>query len=159
MGPLLLRSHRLRLTVSAALLFVVACAFSLVMPPAPAQAGFFDSVKGFFQLPGEVDRLQEQYDATKQRLDEAAKQLDNAAKDSKEALEQYKSLEQKLLQENDRLARQNEQLQQAILDLQQSEQERSLKYRRTITMIGTAAGLIVLYFVLGRVMRIVLRSR
>jgi Skp family chaperone for outer membrane proteins len=133
--------------------------FSGSLSSSSAHAGFFDTVKGIFQLPEQVDNLQQQYESTKQKLDEATDQLDSVARESKEALQQYKDSEQRLMQENERLARQNEQLQQSIAQLQQSELERSSKYRRTIIMIGTAAALVLLYFVLGRVLRVVLRSR
>lgn len=149
----------LRLVVMVGMLALPLLGLSISVHSTHASAGFMDTVKGIFHLPGKVDKLQNQYDDAKQQLDDANRQLDSVTRESKEAMQQWKDSEQKMLQETERLARQNEQLQQSIRDLQQAEQERSAKYRRTITMLGTAVGLVMLYFLLGRVLRVVLRSR
>ncbi|WP_405461188.1 hypothetical protein [Paenibacillus sp. HJGM_3] len=147
--------------VSRTVLLLTMMLFGVVLSvqATPASAGFISGVKSFFQLPGEVDRLQTQYEDTKQQLDRANQELDVVSREAKETLQQFKESEQKLIEQNARLAEQNEQLQRSIQLLQQAERERAAKYRRTMTMIFTAAGLIVLYFVLNRVMRVVLRTR
>ncbi|MBW7460208.1 hypothetical protein ACFOLF_22375 [Paenibacillus sepulcri] len=133
---------------------LLACAVSNV-----AYAGFMENVKGIFQLPDEVDELREQYDSTKTQLDEVTKQ-------SQETIEQYRQAEErlheenvKLMEQNENLAKRNDELSQAVISLQASEEARTAKSRRIWLFIYSGIGLLALYFLSGRLLRLLLRSR
>ncbi|GAA3403053.1 hypothetical protein ACFFNY_05780 [Paenibacillus hodogayensis] len=144
----------------------IAALLMTALAPLPAQANVIDKVKGWMQLPGQVDELRDQYDTTKQQLEDASKQIDEAMRKSQETVEQYRQAEQQLRLDNERLAKQNEQLAlqnehltQAVNGLQQAEQTRTERSKRTWTLIWTAVILVFLYFVSSRLFRLLLRSR
>lgn len=158
-----LHSKARRRTIFYPLALSVAMAAMLIFfQPEVVHANVVDKVKQWFELPGQVNDLREQYDTTKQRLKEATKQFDEAAQQSQEAIkqiEQYRQSEQQLREENERLIARNEQLAQAISSLQDAEQERADRTRRTWTLIWSAAALVGLYFMSARLFRLLLRSK
>lgn len=155
---------------------LAAAALLTFAAPAPADAAWWD----IFSLPGEVNELREEYDNTKTRLEEVTRQ-------SQETIEQYRlqqerlietqeqmSLDQermsqdqermesenkRLIAQNERLIAQNEELSQAVVSLQRAEEARAKHTARIWSYVYVGLGLVALYLLLGRFLRLFLRSR
>ncbi|GIO44094.1 hypothetical protein [Paenibacillus apis] len=130
-----------------ALLLAVAAAAgwsSLYTPAAPhAQAGFFSDmyqgIKDITELPSEVNELKESYQQTQDKLEEA-----NAT------LEAYR-------QQNEALLEQNRELTESVAALTTAQQIRENQSRKLRIMIITGVLLIAGYFVVLRLIRVLLR--
>ncbi|MBU5673518.1 hypothetical protein [Paenibacillus brevis] len=130
----------------ALLLFVtaVAACSSLYIPAAPhAQGGFFSDmyqgIKDITELPSEVNELKESYRQTQDKLEEA-----NAT------LEAYR-------QQNEALLEQNRELTESVAALTMAQQVRENQSRKLRIMILTGVLLIAGYFVVLRLIRVLLR--
>lgn len=128
------------------LVFVAAAAAwsSLYIPAAPhAQAGFFsdmyNGIKDITELPSEVNELKESYQQTRDKLEEA-----NAT------LEAYR-------QQNEALLEQNRELTESVAALTMAEQNRENQSRKLRIMIITGVLLVAGYFVVLRLIRLLLR--
>ena len=161
------------------LLFILLTASSVHLIE-DVNAGWLDNIKDVFTLPQKVNSLQEQYEIAKEQmnfarqetlkameemeknrqvLEHSLRQTEKSLKDTISTLESYKESQQKLTDENRKLQELKSELQQRVESLRASEQKRSQRYRQIMSVILTAAGLILLYFIIARVMRMVLRSR
>ncbi|WP_046213135.1 hypothetical protein [Paenibacillus wulumuqiensis] len=100
-----------------------------------------NGVKSFTSLPEEVNELKQGYSNAMNQLDQA-----------QTSIEAYR-------EENARLAEQNQLLAQTIQQLQQSEAERAASARFWKTIVFSAIGLVVLWFVFTRLVRFGLRRR
>ncbi|MFB6364217.1 coiled-coil domain-containing protein [Paenibacillus elgii] len=131
----------------------------LTLPWPVAQAGFLDRVKDIYDMPEQIGQLQNQYNETKQELERNREQLETTLKRSEEAAEQYKATEQRLKEENSELRSRNEQLEQLIRRLEEAEQASAKRTRQIVRTALTGVLLVVLYFVLMRVIRLVVWRR
>ncbi|TVX91718.1 hypothetical protein [Paenibacillus agilis] len=114
--------------------------------PAPsAQAGLWDWMEGISEMPKEFNELKGQYD-----------QMEQSLKDSQQ---RYHEMTDKLNGENDQLRKQNEELMNRLLLLEEQELKQKQQVRRIFITIATAVGLLMLYFVMTRVMRVMVWSR
>ncbi|PAD71183.1 MULTISPECIES: hypothetical protein [Paenibacillus] len=101
--------------------------------------GFYNGIKQFSELPQEVNELKEGYNHTLQELEQARN-------DVKQFQEQ-----------NAELAEQNRKLTEMVLELQQAEMARKQNAERIKTVVLTAIGLALGYFVLIRALRFGMR--
>lgn len=127
-----------------------------------AEAGAWNRVKSFFQLPGEVDQLKDKYQEVQQNYEEVQQNFQDTREQldaTRQQAEKYQEEQLKLLEDNKRLEEQNRKLQETVGKLEHSEEERSQGYKKIRRILYTAAGLVVGYFVLGRLLRVVWRSR
>ncbi|WP_028593382.1 hypothetical protein [Paenibacillus assamensis] len=114
--------------------------------PAPsAQAGLWDWMEGISEMPKEFNELKGQYN-----------QMEQSLKDSQQ---RYQEMTDKLNGENDQLRQQNEQLMNRLLLLEEQELKQKQQVRKIFITIATGVGLLLLYFVLTRVMRVMVWSR
>lgn len=145
--------------MTAILALVVLC--FLAFPPA-AHAGFFDGVKGIFQLPGEVDKLKEDYQQVKDNYDTTIEQLEETKRQAENALQQaeaYKQMQEKLTSDNAALMEQNRQLTSMVQELRHSEEARAKQSARIKHIIWVAVLLVAGYFAISRIARYVMRDR
>lgn len=124
---------------------------SLYLPAAPhAHAGYFSDmykgIKELTELPGEVNELKENYQMTQDKLEEAHATL----KETSATLEAYR-------QQNEALIAQNRELTESVTALTLAEQARENQARKLRTMIITGVLLIAGYFVILRLIRVLLR--
>ncbi|MDF2721455.1 MAG: hypothetical protein K0Q59_1130 [Paenibacillus sp.] len=158
----LFKFNRRKTTLGPLALTLVLTAALCAGQPDVAHANVMDKMKQWFQLPSQVDDLRDQYDATKQKLDQATKQLDQTTKQLDEAAQQSREAKeqvQQLVSDNERLAKQNDQLAQAIDDLQSANRQREQRSKQIWAVIGTAIALVAVYFILTRLLRLLLRSK
>lgn len=124
-----------------------------LMYPAPAaHASWVDRVKEIYQLPSNVEQIQKDYEAAKQQLEEQKDKLSEAVKQSQE-------IQDRLLSQNDVLKKDNEQLQERLKAMEQVALDKDIRNRKITYMVITAAALVVGYFLLGRVFRIIVWRR
>lgn len=118
------------------------CVGALYLAPT-ANAGYFNDlfngVQEISELPSEVSQLKEEYKSTVSKLDEA-----------KGTLESYR-------QQNEALIQQNKKLTETVQSLMDAEAERQASSKRIRVLLITGAALLAGYFILLRVLRVVLR--
>lgn len=131
----------------------------------PAHAGAFSGIKNFFQLPGEVDKLQdnyqqmqEQYEDTRQELESARKQAEDTALKAQQTSEQLLAEQGRLARENARLAEENKQLAATLEELKNTDELRQKANKRLRTALYTGAALLAAIFFAGRFTRFALRK-
>ncbi len=133
-----------RLMLSALFTLMLTCTGTL-LNQSTAHAGWWEDykngIKSFTELPQEVNELKQNYDQAKTQLDEAKQNI------------------QTFQDENTRLAEQNELLAQTVKQLQQAEAERAASARFWKTLLFSAIGLVLLWFVFTRLVRFGLRRR
>ncbi|WP_019635210.1 hypothetical protein [Paenibacillus fonticola] len=108
-----------------------------------AEAGYFDDffkgVKVLSELPNDINEIKENYQVTLDRLEEA-----------QGTLEAYR-------QQNEELMASNKELAATVSALTEAQEVRDAKARKTRIMLITGAALLAGYFILLRVIRVVLR--
>lgn len=108
-----------------------------------ANAGYFDDflkgVKVLSELPNDVNEIKENYQVTLDKLEEA-----------QDTLEAYR-------EENEKLMASNRELAATVSALTEAQEIRDAKARKTRIMLITGAALLAGYFILLRVIRVVLR--
>ncbi|WP_055106560.1 hypothetical protein [Paenibacillus ihumii] len=108
-----------------------------------ANAGYFDDflkgVKVLSELPNDVNEIKENYQVTLDKLEEA-----------QGTLEAYR-------EENEKLMASNRELAATVSALTEAQEIRDAKARKTRIMLITGAALLAGYFILLRVIRVVLR--
>ncbi|GAA0134616.1 hypothetical protein YSY43_14560 [Paenibacillus sp. YSY-4.3] len=109
-----------------------------------AEAGYFDDffkgVKVLSELPNDINEIKENYQVTLDRLEEA-----------QGTLEAYR-------QQNEELMASNKELAATVTALTEAQEIRDAKAHKTRIMLITGAALIAGYFILLRVIRVVLRK-
>ncbi|RUT31566.1 hypothetical protein EJP77_09195 [Paenibacillus zeisoli] len=124
------------------LLLPMLCAGALYLTPS-AHAGYFndlfDGVQEMSELPGEVNKLKEEYKSTVSKLEEA-----------QGTMESYR-------QQNEALIQQNKKLTETVQSLMDAEADRQASSKRIRVLLITGAALLAGYFILLRVLRVVLR--
>ncbi|WP_211234340.1 hypothetical protein [Paenibacillus taiwanensis] len=110
-----------------------------------AEAGFWDWVTGVTEIPSEVEQLRSKYDEMEQSIIKSE--------------QHYKEATDRLASDNEKLRGQNEQLMQRILQLETKDLEQRQQVRRIATVVITGIGLLLLYFVLTRVLRVMVWQR
>lgn len=110
-----------------------------------AQAGVWDWVTGISEVPSEVDELKSQYTKMEQSLVETQ--------------QRYEEMTSKLNAENEALRTQNEQLQARLLQLEEQDQKQKQQRNRILNTVLTAVGLLIGYFLLTRVLRVLVWRR
>jgi len=152
---------------STALAALLLAALLLPLPgtATPVQAGAFSQIESFFQLPGEVDKLQdnyqqiqEQYNDTREELEAARKQAEETALKAEQTAEQFRAEQERLVQQNTALAEENRQLAATLEELKDADELRQKANRRLHTALYTGAGLIAAVFFAGRFTRFALRK-
>ncbi|MGZ9583958.1 hypothetical protein [Paenibacillus marinisediminis] len=121
-------------------------------PVPQAQAGIWNWITGISEVPSEVEQLKSKYDEIEQTLTNTQQTLSNTQKE-------YQTLTSQLNAENAALKEQNEQLSKRILLLEEQEMKQKLRTKRITTTVLTGAGLLLLYFALTRVMRVIVWRR
>lgn len=149
---ILRRTVYLRIGIAGLLLLVV-------LPVSTAQAGFVDRIKDIYGMPEQLGQLQEQYNYTKQALEQNLAQLEETLKQSEEAARRYQETEDRLLQENEQLRSRNERLEELIGRWEAAERSQERRTRQVVATAMTAAGLVLLYFVLTRLVRVAVWRR
>lgn len=117
-----------------------------------ANASLLDRVKDIYQLPGHVEQIQKDYEATKQELEVQKDKLAEAVKQSQE-------IENRLMRQNEDLKKDNAQLQERLKAMEQIALDKDKRNRKIIYMVVTAAALVVGYFLMGRVFRLIVWRR
>lgn len=121
---------------------------AFMYPASEAQASWLDRVKDIYQLPENVEQIQKDYEATKQQLEAQKEKLSEAVQHSQET-------EKRLLGQNEALKKENEQLQERLKGMEQVVLDKDKRNRKITYMVMTAALLILLYFMLGRLFRFI----
>ncbi|WP_322923205.1 hypothetical protein [Paenibacillus campi] len=133
-----------RLLLSA-LVILMLTSTGLLLKPSTAHAGWWEDykngIRSFTELPQEVQQLKQNYDQAMTELDEAKQNM------------------QSFRDENKRLAEQNELLTQTVKQLQQAEAERAASARFWKTLLFSAIGIVLLWFIFTRLVRFGLRRR
>lgn len=118
----------------------------LLYGPAPqADAGLWDWVTGISEVPSEVETLKSNYEQMQQSLVETQ--------------QNYQDMTSRLNMENAELQQKNEQLTERILMLEEQEVKQKLRTNRILTTAIAAALLLVLYFLLTRLLRVLVWRR
>ena len=130
-----------------------------VLPLPSVEAGFVERIKDIYGLPEQLGQLQEQYDETKQALEQSRVQLEETLQRSEDAVQRYQEAQEQLLKENEQLRERNTQLEQLIARLEDAERAKAARTRQIVTTAMTAAGLVLLYFVLTRLIRVAVWRR
>lgn len=144
---------------STLLIIIVATGWSsLYLPAAPqAHAGYFSDmykgIKELTELPGEVNELKENYQMTQDKLEEAHATL----KETSATLEETSATLEAYRQQNEALIAQNRELSESVTALTLAQQARENQVRKMRTMIITGVLLIAGYFVVLRLIRVLLR--
>lgn len=141
-----------KMTVLGQALAILVIVIGLTLPPPAAHASWLDQIKNIYQLPSNVEQIQKDYEATKQQLDEQKDKLSDAVKQSQE-------MQDRLLSQNEALQKENEQLQERLKAMEQIAQDKDKRNRKITYMIITVAALVVGYFLLGRVFRLIVWRR
>ncbi|QUL53434.1 hypothetical protein KDC22_24015 [Paenibacillus tritici] len=135
--------YRLRLLLIPLILFLLCCA------PQKAHAGLWNSLKNGYhtitELPDEVNELKENYQSTMDKLEETRLMADNLQKQNSQ-----------LFAENEH---QRQQLAEAMDSLHQVEEQKARRLNRIQVTVFTAAGLLLGYFFLIRIIRFILRRK
>ncbi|MNW41323.1 hypothetical protein D3C74_184570 [compost metagenome] len=109
----------------------------------PAQAGYWNDlvngVKELSQLPSEVNELKENYDATLDKLEETQGELES------------------FRQQNEELMERNRELAATVSSLSEAQQIRDANAQRTRLLLLTGLALFIGYFIMLRIIRLVLR--
>ncbi|SDF55603.1 hypothetical protein SAMN04488542_112139 [Fontibacillus panacisegetis] len=109
----------------------------------PAQAGYWNDlvngVKELSQLPSEVNELKENYDATLDKLEETQGELES------------------FRQQNEELMERNRELAATVSSLSEAQQIRDANTQRTRLLLLTGLALFIGYFIILRIVRLVLR--
>lgn len=130
------------------------------LAPAPtAHAGFMDRVRDIIHLPDEVDKVKKDYKKTKKQLEETKKEMTETTEKAQETLERYEQKQQQLLKDNEQLRKDNEKLTSQMDELQQANKKRESWGHKLMKVLLAVCGLIALYFLITRLMRVWLRSR
>ncbi|MCE5173586.1 hypothetical protein LQV63_30620 [Paenibacillus profundus] len=131
------KRERLALWLSMLLFFSI----MFLVPSPSAHAGFLQKLS---ELPADFDKMKQQYEETRQSLEDAKRQSD--------------AMQQQLQAENESLRQQNEQLLQRIDQWEQKDVEaklqEKLQFRRIMITVFTGIGLVLLYIIMTRVLRI-----
>lgn len=131
---------------SAVALAVIVMICLLFSGPVPrAEAGLWDWVTGITEVPSEVDELKSQYTKMEQSLVETQ--------------QRYEEMTSQLNAENASLRSQNEQLQARILHLEEQELKQKQQRNRIYNTILTGVGLLIGYFLLTRLLRVLVWRR
>ncbi|GIP23643.1 MULTISPECIES: hypothetical protein [Paenibacillus] len=111
--------------------------------PSSAHAGylddFFSGVQEITEIPAEVNQLKQEYKKTVNKLEEA-----------QGTVEAYRK-------QNEALMEQNKKLNQTVQALTEAEKDREASSKRIRILVITGAALLLGYFILLRVLRVVLR--
>lgn len=140
------------ITVYGQAMGILVILIGLMYPAPAAHASWVDRVKEIYQLPSNVEQIQKDYEVTKQQLEEQKDKLSEAVKQSQE-------IQDRLLSQNDVLKKDNEQLQERLKAMEQVALDKDIRNRKITYMVITAAALVVGYFLLGRVFRIIVWRR
>lgn len=140
------------ITVYGQAMGILVILIGLMYPAPAAHASWVDRVKEIYQLPSNVEQIQKDYEAAKQQLEEQKDKLSEAVKQSQE-------IQDRLLSQNDVLKKDNEQLQERLKAMEQVALDKDIRNRKITYMVITAAALVVGYFLLGRVFRIIVWRR
>ncbi|RCX16172.1 hypothetical protein DFP94_11329 [Fontibacillus phaseoli] len=140
----MIRGSIYKKTVCALLVCGILLVCGLVLPGQPrAYAGYFSDlyqgVKELSELPSEVNELKANYQMTQDKLAEA-----------ESTMEAYR-------QQNEALLEQNRELSASVAALTEAQQAREANARKTRILILTGVLLLAGYFILLRVIRLVLR--
>lgn len=131
-------------SISAITVILLICL--LYAEPLPrAEAGLWDWVTGISDVPSEVDELKSQYTKMEQSLVETQ--------------QRYEEMTSQLNAENDSLRSQNEQLQARILHLEEQELKQKQQRSRILNTVLTGVGLLIGYFLLTRLLRVLVWRR
>ncbi|MBD0383619.1 coiled-coil domain-containing protein [Paenibacillus sedimenti] len=128
------------------IVFVFVVLLICMVPAASIQASWLDRMKEIYQLPDNIEQIQKDYEATKQELDEQKDKLSEAIARSQET-------EERLLAQNQALQKENELLQHRLKAMEQLALDKENRNRKITYVAATAVGLLLFYFVLGRVFR------
>ncbi|MCZ8523194.1 MULTISPECIES: hypothetical protein [Paenibacillus] len=131
---------------------LAAVLLALLLPWPAAEAGIVDRVKDIYGMPERVEELQKQYDAAQEELDATVKR-------SEETIRVFRENQEQLREENEELRGRNARLEEAIGQLEAAEQAQAERGRKITRTALAAGGFVVLYFVLMRVVRLVLWRR
>ncbi|AEI45442.1 hypothetical protein [Paenibacillus mucilaginosus] len=131
---------------------LAAVLLAALLPWPAAEAGFMDRVKDIYGMPERVEELQQQYD-------DAQEELDASVKRSEETIRKFQQTQEQLLRENQELKSRNARLEEAIGQMEAAERAEAERNRRITRTALAAGGLVVLYFVLMRVVRLAVWRR
>lgn len=116
-----------------------------------ANAGYFNDlfrgVQEISELPSEVDELKSNYEETLEKLDEAQASIVEA----EGTLETYRK-------QNEELSQRNEELAATVAALTRAQEKREAEAHRTKVLLLTGVLLLLGYFILLRVIRLILRK-
>ncbi|WP_028550214.1 hypothetical protein [Paenibacillus sp. UNC451MF] len=125
---------------------------ALVHPFTTVEAGVLDRVKDMYQLPEHVESIQKEFDATKQQLEEQRNKLAESVQQSREAIDLLNA-------QNKQLLEQNEALQSRIQMMEQTSLDKKAQTRKITSIALTVIFLIIGYFLIGRLIRILVWRR
>ncbi|MBD2844292.1 hypothetical protein IDH44_03750 [Paenibacillus sp. IB182496] len=138
-----------------------------------AHAGLFDRMKDIYTAPDKLDEVREEYDSLTETLQEqneklqqtqqnaldAAARFEEQQRAYEEQQRQWETASQSYQDQNALLAERNRELTARLELLEQERQERNALLRKALTVGAAIIGVILLYFIAMRVLRITIWRR
>ena len=149
------------------LILVVLMGITLMFPISQVKANvILDRILDIYQLPGNVENLQKQYEETKQQYEETKQKFTETKQQMEEQKEKLlettrKALEteQLLLNQNRQLESNNKVLQERVKVMEQLVQAKDKRFRLYKNIAITLIALLILYFLGGRLFRVLIWQR
>ncbi|WP_195574218.1 hypothetical protein [Paenibacillus sp. 1001270B_150601_E10] len=127
--------------------------------PSSAEAGWWDWLTGIKQIPSEFDELKSKYDQMEQSFQETQEKYKEMTDKFRSETDMLRAQNDQLLEQNSELKKYNQEMTDRLLLLEQRDQAQRQQTKRIVTVVMVAIGLLVLYFVLTRVLRVLVWER
>jgi septal ring factor EnvC (AmiA/AmiB activator) len=141
--------------VLLAALIGIVCFF----PVSIAKANFFDTIKNIYNLPKDVENLQKQYEEAKKSYDETKLLVEEQKQQLLEVTRKAQETEDRLIAQNKELQANNDAFKTRIKAMEEAVSSKDKWIQRIKTTGITLVVLVVLYFVIGRVFRVMIWRR
>lgn len=127
--------------------------------PAHVQAGFWDWVTGVSEIPSEFDKLKGKYEQMERSLQETQDKYNEMTDKFRTETDMLRAQNDQLLEQNSELQKYNKEMADRLMLLEERDQLQRQQTKRIVTVVMVAIGLLVLYFILTRVMRVLVWQR
>ena len=139
------------------LLVLLLLPFPKLSPLAHADA--LQSVRKFFQLPEEVEKIQDNYRMMQLQAEARYQQAQEDLDQAKETAEQFRLEQENIIRQNEQLTEENRQLAETVEGLRHTAELKEKTNKRLRTGIITAVLLLTAAFFISRFNRLALRRR
>ncbi|RXZ84738.1 hypothetical protein EBB07_01595 [Paenibacillaceae bacterium] len=132
----------------------------------PAEAGIFERIKSIYKIPAKVNEFRSQYDDLTSTVEGQKAELEATRQAAVDSVARFEEGQRKLQEQNNAYRQQNEALQtqnellaQRLELLEQEKESKDALIHKAITIAITLIGIILLYFVSMRVLRLTIWRR